>query len=153
MFTPEEVETLRGRIVSRARVVDAGFASPCWISDRARQPNGYTKLGYRGRTWLTHRLSWIVHRGGIPDGLVIDHLCRQRACVNPDHLEPVSTRTNLLRGEGFVAHQAQQQRCLRGHPLSGDNLYRSPSRPDSRECLTCRREATRRSHARRRAGG
>ena len=148
MFNVEERAMLRGRIAQRAVVQDRGFETECWISTRASQPNGYTKIGYRGRTWLTHRLSWYVHREPIPDDLVIDHLCRERACVNPDHLEPVSNRTNLLRGAGFVASQAKQTTCLRGHPLEGDNLYRPPARPNKRECRTCRIEATRRSKER-----
>lgn len=74
----------------------------CWVWQRARQANGYGRVGLRTTThnydWVAHRLSWTHLRGPIPDGLVIDHLCRNRACVNPDHLEPVTQKVNVNRG-------------------------------------------------------
>lgn len=135
---------VRDRITSRIAVEDRGYTSPCWISDRSTMDNGYTRMCHGGKVWLTHRLSYVMHVGPIPDDLVIDHLCRQRACANPDHLEPVTQRVNLHRGDGFIGQQSRRTRCIRGHALYGDNLYRAPN--GSRLCRTCRhmhREASR----------
>jgi hypothetical protein len=137
-LTPAQVQHLQRRVKELMVVEDRGHSTPCWISHRAAQSNGYTKLGYLGQTLLTHRVAYTVYVGAIPDGLVIDHLCRQRACCNPDHLEPVTTRVNLLRGEGFVAQQARRTHCPRDHALVGDNVYRRPDGSNRRECRTCR---------------
>jgi hypothetical protein len=142
---------LRARVTSRITIEDRGYATPCWISNRAAHSNGYTKIGYLGQTWLTHRFSYTVFIGDIPDGLQLDHLCRQRACCNPEHLEPVTCRENLLRGDTLTAKEAAQTHCKEGHPLSGPNLYVRPDRTKSRGCKTCRNASTRKSVERRRA--
>ncbi len=103
---------------------------------------GGTSRGY-GRFWSgrsqvpAHRYGYERFIGPIPVGLTLDHLCRNRSCVNPEHLEPVSMRVNLLRGIGPAAKNARQTLCLRGHPLAGTNLYVRPSRHE-RVCRTCR---------------
>jgi hypothetical protein len=137
-LTPDQINYLQRRVKERITVEDRGFRTPCWVSDRATQRFGYTKFGYRGRTLLTHRVSYQVFVGPIPTGLVIDHLCRVPACCNPEHLEPVTNQINLLRGEGFVAQQARRTHCPRGHALEGDNIYRRPDGSNRRECRTCR---------------
>lgn len=137
-LTPAQVQHLQRRVKERMTVEDRGYSSPCWISSRAQQGGGYTKLGYLGKTLLTHRVAYAVFVGPIPDGKVIDHLCRQTACCNPAHLEPVTTQVNLLRGVGFVAVQARRTHCPRGHALVGDNVYRRPGDDNRRECRTCR---------------
>lgn len=73
----------------------------CWMWVGACGPKGYGSVGsggHRGKTVYAHRLAWELTRGPIPRGLVIDHLCRIRRCVNPDHLETVRQRTNVIRG-------------------------------------------------------
>lgn len=71
----------------------------CWVlSIKDRTRGGYSLLRFRGRHGLAHRMTYEHLVGPIPEGLVLDHLCRNRACCNPDHLEPVSLRENLLRG-------------------------------------------------------
>ena len=142
--------TIRDKITSRIDVVDAGYLTPCWISNRSEHTNGYTKLGVDGKTLLTHRVAYEEWRGEIPDGLVIDHLCRNRKCCNPDHLEPVTHQVNLLRGETLTAREAAQTHCLRGHPFDAINTYRSPSKPDIRECRACRADSSRAQKERRR---
>lgn len=133
--------TLQAKVTSRISVEDRGYKTPCWISNRAAQPNGYTKLGYLGTTWLTHRFAYTVFLGPVPNGLQLDHLCRQRACCNPTHLEPVTARENILRGD------LVKPECLRGHPLSGPNLYPRPDNPQQRGCRACRAETQRRRAA------
>lgn len=82
------------------------------------------------RLIAAHRFAYELANGPIPDGLEIDHLCRNRKCVNPAHLQAVSHRENMLR--------AAKTHCLNGHPLTGPNVY---LRPDGRgrECRECRR--------------
>lgn len=140
--TEEERATLQARVTERMKVVNRGFDTPCWVSNRAMQPNGYTKIGHNGRTFLTHRIAYEAFVGPIDEGLVIDHLCRVRACVNPDHLEAVTTRENLVRGETVTALEVAQTHCHRGHLLDGLNLYMRPDRL-GRVCRACGRDRAR----------
>jgi hypothetical protein len=108
----------------------------CWAWSRALD-NGYGRFWLNGRNRLAHAVSYEHFVGPIPDGLQIDHLCRNRSCVRPDHLEAVTLGVNVLRGEGRSATNSRKELCLRGHALSGDNLYVTPR--GSRCCRTCQR--------------
>lgn len=111
--------------------------SGCWRWTGAINQHGYGRVWdiRRGGAVQAHRFSYEAHKGSVPDGLVIDHLCRNRACVNPDHLEPVTNRENLLRGANFVADEARRTQCPVGHPYDEANTYR---RPDGiRTCRAC----------------
>lgn len=88
---------------------------------------------------MAHRFAYELIRGKIPEGLDIDHLCRNRQCVNPEHMEPVTPRENTIRGDTIPAHNLKKTHCPKGHPLSGDNLVKSPSiiKLGYRWCKTC----------------
>lgn len=94
------------------------------------------------RKTYAHRWSYEHHNGPIPDGLHLDHLCRNTLCVNPDHLEPVTPRVNVVRGVSSPAMNARKTRCHADHPLNGDNLYVTPS-TGYRHCRECARERDR----------
>jgi len=87
--------------------------------------------------------------GPIPDGFHIDHLCRNRACANPAHLEAVPPRVNILRGVGMSAIHARQTHCVNGHPFDAENTLILPD--GERCCRTCNRERQRQRNARLRA--
>lgn len=99
-----------------------------------------------GRRTRAHRVAYELYVGPIPEGLQIDHLCRNRGCVNPSHLEAVDSRTNTLRGEGISAQYARRTICGKGHSLEGENLYwatpKNANRP-VRQCRECSREKRR----------
>lgn len=127
----------------------------CWIWQGAKTYNGYGQFRFDGQIRYAHRWSYEHHVGAIPEGKVLDHLCRTPSCVNPKHLEPVTQRINVLRGESPAAKQARQTHCRKaGHPLSGSNLSISGGKRRCRECYrawdrerTARRNAARRKEA------
>lgn len=82
-----------------------------------------------------HRFSYEFANGPVPDGLQLDHLCRNRLCVNPGHIEPVTQRVNMLRGISPAAENARKTHCMNGHPLIGTNLVLRKS--GSRGCRHC----------------
>jgi hypothetical protein len=81
--------------------------------------------------------------GEIPRGMTLDHICRNRDCCNPAHLEPVTVKENILRGDSLSARNARKTHCHRGHPLAGDNLSLPPS--GGRKCKACGRERKRKA--------
>jgi hypothetical protein len=112
----------------------------CWIWTAARNDSGYGVFGlgkkHGGSLVYAHRFSYARVNGPIERDLVIDHLCRVALCVNPDHLEQVTIWTNTQRGESRVG--VFKEFCIHGHPLSGSNLYVSPS--GTRGCRECQRK-------------
>ena len=116
---------------------------------------GYGQLRVNGRTMLAHRVTYEEFVGPIPPGLVIDHLCRTPACVNPEHLEAVPQRINILRGDGpDVARNLLRERhkgivtCIRGHAFDAENTYITPD--GFRRCRRCHRDRERARAARKR---
>lgn len=108
----------------------------CWTWGAAKI-QGYGRFMHNYKSVWAHRLSYECLIGPIPSGLQLDHLCRNRACVNPDHLEPISRHENILRGISPSAENARKTHCIYGHELKGENVYVRPSSPEKRECYQC----------------
>jgi len=108
----------------------------CWEWKATKQPKGYGLFGLEGQSRLAHRVAYELTIGPIPEGLVIDHLCRNRSCVNPAHMEPVTSRENTLRGKTLAAENVKKTHCPKGHPYAGENLYIQP-RTGKRFCRAC----------------
>lgn len=107
----------------------------CWIWTAATNGRYGIITGH-----YAHRLSYEMAHGSIRDGLVIDHLCATPLCVNPDHLEPVTQQTNVLRGVGFAAIHSQKTACPQGHVYDEANVYLYRG---CRYCRACMRERNR----------
>lgn len=119
--------------------VDVGHPLGCWLWTGASGQWGYGRFNKGSRTYTaSHRYAYEVLIGPIPDGLTLDHLCRNPPCVNPDHLEPVTQRENSLRSESRHAKNARKTRCKRGHPFTSENTYVPPG-GRGRNCRECKR--------------
>jgi hypothetical protein len=125
--------------------------SGCTIWTGKVSASGYGHFWAQGRHLIAHRVAYLLTFGAIEPGAVLDHLCRVRACINPRHLEPVTQKENILRGEGLAAHNARKTHCPAGHEYTPDNTYhfkRSETRV-GRNCRACERarHAASRPHA------
>lgn len=117
--------------------------SGCWLWMGATQ-KGYGALTMGGKTVRAHRVSYEIHHGMICEGLELDHLCRTPCCINPDHLEPVTHRINMIRagaGKKTGARHRAKTHCANGHPYDVTNTY-IDSR-GHRACRACKREGHR----------
>lgn len=129
-----EGDVLRRRFMARMRDMPSGCIE--WTG--ASRDSGWGRYGCifsNGRQQLAHRVSWELFRGKIPDGLTIDHLCRNTLCVNVEHLEPVTSVENVMRGMGPFAKKARQTHCKRGHPFDERNTH--VAKNGTRHCKAC----------------
>lgn len=110
--------------------------SGCWLWSGAKTNLGYGTVCVDGRTQYVHRVA--MRLAGRELTRSTDHLCRNRACFNPLHLDAVTQRVNVLRGEGVAAQHAKKTHCDNGHELSGANLIILNDR-GWRDCRACRR--------------
>lgn len=109
--------------------LEIGGPTGCWTWLRGKTSDGYGHLSHYGRQTYVHRFAYEMLVGPIPEGLQLDHLCRNTSCANPDHLEPVTNRENARRGL-----KAQRTRCAHGHLFDERTIiYRG-----YRRCRVCR---------------
>ncbi len=137
---------LRGRHVAQLTALTTIGSDGCWTFGGYILPTGYGQIG---RNIGAHRLAYQLAHGPIPEGLQIDHNChnrdlscpggpcRHRRCVNPDHLEAVTTVENVMRGRGFGPANAAKTTCAAGHEFTPGNTYVTPK--GKRVCIACRR--------------
>lgn len=116
--------------------------SGCWEWQGGKTSKGYGQFTYKngGRA---HRYSYEYFVGKIPKNLTIDHLCKNKTCVNPKHLEAVSMRENVLRSDGISARNAKKTVCIRGHEFTKENTYLRKLKKVAlkvRVCIECKRE-------------
>jgi hypothetical protein len=120
---------------------------PCW-EWTAATTNGYGVVQHDGRVQRAHRVVWVCLRGPLDEDLELDHLCRNRPCVKPAHLDPVTGVVNNARSESASAKHARQTHCLRGHGFTPENTYlRARDHKTERFCRECARERDRKRYA------
>jgi HNH endonuclease len=119
---------------------------PCWLWTASGSTNGYGHVMVMRRLWRAHRLASILSGTALRDDQELDHLCRNRRCVNPAHLEPVSHRVNTLRGATITAANARKTHCSRGHRF--DEANTAIQAGGARKCRACDRERHRERAAR-----
>lgn len=114
----------------------------CWIWQGSTCEDGYGKCGLRAGQTLAHRAYYFILKGPIPDGLEADHLCKNRACCNPEHIDIVTHTVNVRRGDRKENHPNRlKTHCKFGHEFSEKNtLYEYYGDRVQRKCRTCRKE-------------
>jgi len=142
---------MRGRppkpAIDRIRALVSISENGCWLYAEGRaSSSGYRQVLVGQKLQYAHRVTYEALVGPILEGLVLDHLCRNRACVNPAHLEPVTQQVNTLRGIGPAAVNSRKTHCSRGHELTPDNVYGAPVRRQCKACTNARAIARRRAH-------
>lgn len=112
----------------------------CWEWTSTVTHRGYGMVTLKNKGQLAHRASFEHFNGPIPEGFHIDHLCRNKLCVNPKHLEAVTPKENILRGIGMAAQNKRKTHCVRGHEFNEQNSYKNKN--DGRICRVCKRIAS-----------
>lgn len=126
--------TVEERLWARVAVGDCWE----WTGSTTMRANGYGQIKVDRRNVTTHRLAYELLVGPVPPGMQLDHLCRNRLCCNPDHLEPVSAAANVRRGWGPGGRHARKTHCPQGHPYDAANTG-TANGGRSRRCLACKR--------------
>lgn len=114
--------------------------SECWLWAGAVNRHGYPQRKWDGKTHMIHRVVYENEVGEIPEGLTLDHLCRVTTCINPSHMEAVTLRQNILRGQSPSALNAVRTHCANGHKFNKENTgwERRKTSRTARYCKTCR---------------
>lgn len=120
-----------------SKVAQTGNVCECWIWRANKTRGGYGMFRLSGKMRLAHRVAYELAIGAIPEGLQIDHLCKERSCVNPFHLEPVTAKENTRRGDAPSARHALKTHCPLGHEYTAANLIHRNN--GSRQCKVCYR--------------
>lgn len=121
----------------------------CWLWVGNVDVGGYGRMRVEYRLTYAHRMSFSLFRKSIPAGFVVDHVCRVRSCVNPDHLRLATPRENTLENScGLAAKNLKKTHCCNGHEFSDENIYRSDGR-QHRRCVACTRSRNREHYQRR----
>jgi hypothetical protein len=108
--------------------------SECWNWMASKNQKGYGQFCVNGKTRLAHRYSYLNYIGSIPEGKVLDHICRNKGCVNPNHLRPLTIVENAQRDHILKTH------CIKGHELIGENIYyQKNGKKFKRTCNMCRK--------------
>jgi len=126
----------------RKRIVAPLEADECWQWVGRKHSKGYGRVTVDDKQITAHKAVWLITVGPIQEGYVLDHLCRNRICVNPNHLEPVTVRENTLRGIGPTADNAKKVRCPNGHE------YDVVDTNGQRRCMRCWKERQKEAMAR-----
>lgn len=119
------------RLLEKCKVEPTG----CWRWTAYKNKRGYGQISADGKKCEAYRVSFEMLVGPVPSGLDLDHLCRNRACINPAHLEPVTRRVNVLRGFNACADHARQTHCIHGHEFTPGNTYTAGG--TRRKCRIC----------------
>ena len=128
---------MRRRPVFDRWVEKIEFTDTCWLWTASLQ-DGYGRVWNENTMLLAHRYGYEILVAPIPESLTLDHLCRNRRCVNPDHLEPVSLKENILRGEGKGAKNAVKTHCPKGHEYTDANIRQGRMmKYGYRQCRIC----------------
>ena len=137
-------EILRKRIL---RNICINPKTQCWEWTKSRfSSTGYGRISIRYKSWCAHVISYKLFVGEVPAGLELDHLCRIRHCVNPNHLEPVTRKENVIRGINPASKNYHKTACIRGHVLEKENLIIDSQ--GHRQCRICRLANGRKWYAR-----
>ena len=134
---------IKERLLAKITVARHG----CWMWQGCTDQFGYGRIGGDRKSLATHRVAYELFSGALIPGLVIDHLCRVRSCVNPDHLEQVTNEENLARG--IYGAGPKKTHCINRHEFTAENTYIQPS--GRRSCRACNRAAAARAAAKRKA--
>lgn len=147
---PKEKRTIEQVLFAGRKILNE-----CWLWTKATNQKGYGAITYKGlKEKRVHRISYMLYVGKIKPGLSIDHLCRNRNCFNPNHLEAVTNKENIIRGHSPSARNKRKTKCKNDHALSGENLViRKGKHGPERNCRLCLRAYKKQYRLRRKKNG